>query len=66
MEKYEVVLKAPDEYSSPEWVFFNAPTRRVRDRKKGEYSVIVTAENILECRQILDDWFVKGSMHVWR
>ena len=66
MEKFEVVLTATDEYSSPDWVFFNSPDRHVRDRKKGEYSVIVTAKNRYECRQMLDDWFLKDQMFMRR
>lgn len=59
MEKFEVVLTAPDEYSSPDWLFFIDPEKHIRDLKKGEYSVIVTAGSAIECRQMLDNWFTE-------
>ena len=66
MEKFEVILYTKDEYSSPDLVFFYAPESYIRDLKKGEYSVVVTAESVHKCRQMLDDWFLNDEKHWWR
>ena len=66
MEKFEVVLTAEDEYSSPRWLIFNSPDDYVgrAHKERGEYSVTILAESSRECRQILDDWFFRGQIYV--
>ena len=58
MYKYEVILTAKDEYSSPYWLHFNSPRRYIgrAHPEKGEYSITVLAESSYECRQMLDKW----------
>ena len=59
MQKYEVLLFCPDEYSSPVWVRFSLPGNPVRKATEDEYVVTVYAEDIDDCRKKLDKWFLE-------